>query len=272
MKKNLQPVATANNSNGANTENLKTFSNNLPEVEVIDETQTKGKVSENVSLTETAEKESKEESLKKNEVFAEVQKYFCPLFFDETAQREYLKNIPSSILSDYAKEKAIQQSKKEFFDLHKEELEQAEKLSFADVSEKLKSNPELYKKVLSVCGVSELRQERYIKDGKVLIYRGAQFTDKDGTNRYIESEISRTENGHVFTEKFWKEEREISTSNILLSIRFYSTYLDTLKRVSNKVSDYKRLLQNVSETAKRAKENGFTKEQIFAEIEKVFNS
>lgn len=272
MKKRKQTVNSANNSNTVNTENLKTYSNNLPEVSVIDETQTKGKVSENVTLTETAEKESKEESLKKNEVFSEVQKYFCPLFFDETAQRESLKSIPSSILSDDAKEKAIQQSKKEFFDLHKEELEQAEKLSFAEVAERLKANTELYKKVLSVCGVSELKPERYIKDNKVLIYRGAQFTDKDGVNRYIESEISRTENGRVFTEKFWKEEREITTTNILLSIRFYSTYLDTVKRVNNKVSDYKRLLQNVSETAKRAKENGFTKEQIIREIEMVFNS
>lgn len=272
MKKQNQNVNGANNSSAVNTENLKTYSNNLPEVAVINETQTKGKVSENVTLTDTAEKESKEETLKKNEVFADVQKFFCPLVFDETAARESLVNIPSSILSDDAKEKAIQQSKKEFFDLHKEELEQAEKLTFEEVSEKLKSNTELYKKVLSVCGISELKEERYINSGKCLIYRGAQFTEKDGTNRYIESEISRTENGHVFTEKFWKEERGISTSNILLSIRFYSTYLDTVKRVNNKVSDYKRLLQNVSETAQRAKDNGFTKEQIFAEIEKVFNS
>lgn len=272
MKKQNQNVNSLNNSKTVNTESLKTFSNNLPEIAVIDETQTKGKVSENVTLTETAEKESKDETLKKNEVFSEVQKFFCPLFFDETAARESMANISSSILSDEAKEKAIQQTKKEFFELHKEELEQAEKLTFAKVSEKLKSNAELYKKVLSVCGVSELKPERYIKEGKVLIYRGAQCTDKDGNNRYKEGIINREENGRSFTNTYFVEEREITTTNILLSIRFYSTYSEAVKKVLNQINDYKSILLRVSETAKRAKDNGFTKEQIIAEIENVFNS
>lgn len=272
MKKNLTNSESANNSNAvATVENLKTFANNLPEIEVKDETTTKSEKSHD-TLTTQAEKENETESLKKNEVFEKVKTFLCPVTFDETAQRESLKNIPSFILSDDAKEKAIQQSKKEFFELHAAEIEAAEKLNFSQVVEKLKGNTELYNNVLSVSAVSELKEERYINNGKCLIYRGAQFTDKEGKNRYKENSISRTENERIFNTTFYIEERDVTTSNIILAIRYYSNYLDAVKRVNNQVNIYKCILTNVGDVAKRAKENGFSKEQIINEIEKVFSA
>jgi hypothetical protein len=153
---------------------------------------------------------------------------------------------------------------------HSEEIEASQKLTFAEVLAKLKENRTLYNKVLTTCKVSELIETNYIVNGKVCIYRSNQCLDKDGKNRYDDVTLKKTENGKEFSVSLFAEYRDVTTSNILLSIRYYQSKLDATKKLFSQISDYKRILTNVSETAKKAKENGFSKEQIFAEIEKVF--
>lgn len=255
------------------SEKLSKFAENLPAVEVIDETTTKGKVSDNVTLTEKAEAEAKAETLKKNEVFAEVSDYFCPVKYDGSELAEKLQSLVNDgLMTEEAKNAAMDKSKKVFLDLHKEEIEQSEKLSFAEVVEKLKENQTLYKKVLDVCAVSDLLESRYIKDGKVQIFRGSQFFDKENKPRYTEGKLNQTENGQTFTTSYFVEYREISTSNVILAIRYYSNYQECTKKLLNLVSDYKTILTRVEETAKRAKENKFTLEQVLEVVRKVFNS
>ena len=244
---------------------------NLPTVEVSDSTQTKGKVSGNFTIVNQTENESKEAKLDKNKVFAKVIDYFCPVKFDSSALETSLQPlVTSGILSEEAKVSAIEKEKKSFLEKNAEIISQSENLTFVEVIAKLKENDKLYNEVLNVCNVSEFSESEYIEDGKVKIYRGAQCTDKDGNNRYQNATVTKTENGKTFEQPLFVELREITTTNILLSIRYYQSKRDATRKLANKVSEYKKILVVVAETAKKAKENGFSLSQVTEAITKVF--
>lgn len=246
--------------------------NNLPEVEVIDATTTKGKATAKFNLNDQTAAEEELLKVDKNKLFSvELSEYFCPVRFDSSTLEASLNPLVSSgILSEDAKTAAIEKAKKEFLEVHSEEIAAAQNLSFAEVVAKLKENETLYKKVLTACNVSELKESDYLTEGKVMIYRANQCTDKEGNDRYTDATLSRTENGVNFSVSLFVEYREVTTANVLLSIRYRQSYLDAAKRLLNKVSDYKRILTAVFDAAKKAKENGFSLEQVTEQVTKVF--
>lgn len=258
---------TKKNGKGANN------SNALPEVDVLDATTTKGKVSGNFNLNDIAAAEEKAEKIDKNQLFSvELSDYFCPVKFDSTPLESALTPLVSSgIMSEEAKLAAIEKAKKEFLEAHSEEIAAAQNLTFAEVLVKLQENKTLYNKVLTACKVSELEEANYIEDGKVTIYRANQCTDKDGNNRYTDCTLKAEENGVSFSVGLFVEHREVTTANILLAIRYFASKQEAQKRLFNQLSDYRRILQNVAETVKKAKENKFSKEQILSIVEEVFS-
>ena len=256
-------------------ENLKVNANqigNLPEVDVLDNTQTKGKVSGNFNLVESAKAEEAIEKVDKNQLFSvELSDYFCPVKFDDSALQAALTPlVESGIMSEETKLVTIADARKKFLEANADKVEAANKLSFAEVSAKLQENKTLYKKVLAACKVSELKESNYIENGKVAIFRANQCQDKDGNNRYTDCTLKSEENGVSFTANLFVEYREITTNNILLAIRYYSSKQEAQKRLSNQLADYRRILVNVETSITKAKENNFTKEQISAILEKVF--
>lgn len=259
----------------AKTKNVKEVnnSNNLPEVEVIDATQTKGKVSGNFNLVESAKAEEAIEKVDKNQLFSvELADYFCPVKFDASALENALAPlVASGIMSEEAKLAAIEKAKREFLEAHSKEIAAAQNLTFAEVLAKLHENKTLYNKVLTACKVSGLEEANYIEDGKVTIYRANQCTDKDGNNRYTDCTLKAEENGVFFSVGLFVEHREVTTANILLAIRYYASKQEAQKRLFNQLSDYRRILTNVAETVKKAKENKFTKEQILSIVEEAFS-
>lgn len=270
MKQTKKNATVANDSN-----NVATVANvNLPEIEVQDATTTKGKVSAKFTLVNEAQKVQESEKVDKNQLFSvELNDYFCPVKFDSSTMEASLAPLVSSgILSEDAKAKAIETAKREFFAAHESEINAAQNLSFAEVVAKLKENETLYKKVLTACNVSTLEESCYVdeKSGKVMIYRANQCQDKEGNDRYQEATVKRTENGKEFSQPLFVELREQTTSNILLAIRYYSSKQNATKTLLNKVTDYKRILIYVFEAAKKAKENGFSLEQVTEQVTKVF--
>jgi len=258
----------ANNSN--NVTSVETVE--LAPVQIPDATTTKGKVSAKFTLVDDAQQTANAEKIDKNQLFSvELNDYFCPVKFDSSTLEASLKPLVSSgILSEDAKTAAIEKAKKEFLEAHSEEIAAAQNLSFADVVAKLKENETLYKKVLTACNVSELNENDYISKNRVMIYRANQCTDKEGKDRYTDATLSRTENNVNFSVSLFVEYREVTTANVLLSIRYRQSYLDAAKRLLNKISDYKRILLNVQDSIIRARANGFSLNQILKQVEYSF--
>jgi len=246
-------------------------SNNLPEVEVIDATQTKGKISGKFTLVDDAVATDAIERVDKNKLFAEVSDYFCPVKFDDSAlQTSLTPLVESGIMTEETKAVAIADAKKKFLEANADKVEAANNLTFAEVLAKLQESKVLYNKVLTACKVSELKESNYIENGKVAIFRANQCQDKDGNNRYTDCTLKAEENGVSFTANLFVEYRDITTANILLAIRYYSSKQEAQKKLSNQLADYRRILTNVETSITKAKENHFTKEQISAILEKVF--
>lgn len=246
--------------------------NNLPEVEVIDATTTKGKATAKFNLNDQTAAEEELLKVDKNKLFSvELSEYFCPVRFDSSTLEASLAPLVSSgILSEDAKAKAIETAKREFLAAHESEINAAQNLSFAEVVAKLKENETLYKKVLTACKVSELNEANYIDNGRVMIYRANQCKDKEGNDRYEDATLSKVENGKKFSVSLFVEYREVTTANVLLAIRYQQSKQDAAKRLLNQISDYKRILTYVFEAAKKAKENGFSLEQVTEQVTKVF--
>ena len=258
MKKDEKKVCTSK-VDGANTDNVL--------VDVADSTTTKGKISSKFTIVDDSEVLDAFENPDKNKVFQSVNDYLCPVKFDDTKLVESLQPLVSSgILSEDAMFAAIAKAKKEYMEQNIEVIESAQNMTFSEVISKLKENKTLFSQMLSVCNVSEFVEERYVNENNVLIYRGAQCFDKDGNERYGREIMKREINGKTFEEIVFVEKREITTANIILAIRYYASKQNALKRLANKVSDYKRLLENVLNSAAKAIENGFSKEQIINAI------
>lgn len=245
---------------------------NLPPVDVIDNTTTKGKVTGKFTIVDDSAVTDSIEKQDKNKVFAEVTDYFCPVKFDSSTLENSLQPLViSGILSEDAKAKAIDTAKKEFLDKHADVIEKANNLSFAEVVAKLKENQTLYDKVLNVCNISEINEGDYLDaNGKVKIYRASQCTDKEGNNRYSDATLTKEVNCKKFIQPLFVELREQTTSNVILSIRYAQSRRDATRKLFNQISEYNRILENVSECAKKAKENGFSLSQIVDAINKIF--
>ena len=269
MEKKTKKGNVANNSN--NVSSVVTV--DLAPVQIPDSTTTKGKVSAKFTLVDEAQQTANAEKIDKNQLFSvELSEYFCPVKFDaSTLEASLAPLVSSGILSEDAKAKAIETAKREFMEAHKTEIESAQNLSFADVVAKLKENEALYKKVLTACNVQSLEESNYIDDnGKVMIYRANQCTDKEGNDRYQTATLKRNENGKTFEQPLYVEVREQTTANVLLAIRYQQSKQDAAKRLLNQISDYKRILTYVFEAAKKAKDNGFSLEQVTEQVTKVF--
>jgi len=258
----------ANNSN--NVASVETVE--LAPVQIPDATTTKGKVSTKFTLVDDAQQTANTEKIDKNQLFSvELNDYFCPVKFDSSTLEESLSPlVKSGILSEDAKSKAIETAKREFLAEHESEINAAQNLTFAEVVAKLQENQTLYKKVLTACKVSELNEENYIENGRVMIYRANQCKDKEGNDRYKDATLSKVENGKKFSVSLFVEYREVTTANVLLAIRYQQSKQDAAKRLLNQISDYKRILTYVFEAAKKAKENGFSLEQVTEQVTKVF--
>ena len=267
MKKTTKSANVLNNSkNVATVDNLTT---NLVE----DATTTKGKVTTKFNLVDESQLEESTNKVDKNQLFSvELSDYFCPVKFDSSQLEASLQPLVNSgILSVDAMQKAIETAKREFKEQHSEEIAKAENMNFSAVLAKLQENETLYKKVLTVCNVSNLVESNYIDaNGKVLIYRASQCLDKDGKERYQTATLKREENGKEFVQPLFVELREQTTSNILLAIRYYSSKQNATKTLLNKVADYKRILTYVFESVKKAKDNGFSLEQVMQQVTNVF--
>lgn len=270
MKQTTKKANVANNSN-----NVATVANveNLAPVQIDDATTTKGKATAKFNLNDQTEAEANLEKVDKNQLFSvELSDYFCPVKFDSSTLEASLNPLVNSgILSVDAMQKAIETAKKEYLEAHSEEIAASQNLSFAEVVAKLQENEKLYKKVLNACNVSTLEESCYIDDnGKVLIYRANQCQDKEGNDRYQTATLKRTENGKEFSQPLFVELRDQNTTNILLAIRYYASKQNAAKSLLNKVTDYKRILTYVFESVKKAKENGFSLEQVTEQVTKVF--
>lgn len=237
-------------------------------VEVSDNTTTaKKSTTAKFSLEDETDKLQKEAKLDKNKVFAEVSDFFAPLKFDSsTLEKNLSPLVASGILSEDAKNAAIEKAKKEFKEANKEEFAKAQNLTFAEVIKKLQSDKQLFEKVCEVCKTQTFNESDYIQNGKVCIYRA---NDCEGKN-YEDATLRTHENNVEFVVPLYVEKREVTTDNILLSIRYYQSKVEASKRLLNKVTDYKRILSSVGVAVLKAKENGFSKEQILQEVEKYF--
>lgn len=258
-----------------NSNNVATVANveNLALVQIDDATTTKGKATAKFNLNDQTEAESNLEKVDKNQLFSvELSDYFCPVKFDSSTLEANLQPLVNSgILSVDAMQKAIETAKKEYLEQHAKEIAKAQNMCFAEVVAKLQENETLYKKVLTACNVSTLEESCYIDDnGKVLIYRANQCQDKEGNDRYQTATLKRTENGKEFSQPLFVELRDQNTTNILLAIRYYASKQNAAKSLLNKVTDYKRILTYVFESVKKAKDNGFSLEQITEQVTKVF--
>lgn len=270
MKQTKKSAPAVKNSNSSANE-VATVGNLAP-VQIPDATTTKGKVSAKFTLVDEAQKEQELEKVDKNQLFSvELNDYFCPVKFDSSTLEANLQPLVSSgILSEDAKAKAIETAKREFLAAHESEINAAQNLSFAQVVAKLQENETLYKKVLTACNVPTLEESCYVdENGKVKIYRANQCQDKEGNDRYQTATLKRVENCKEFSQPLFVELREQTTTNILLAIRYYSSKQNATKSLLNKVADYRRILTNVRESVMRAKENGFSLEQILCEVRDV---
>ena len=270
MKQTTKKANVANDSN-----NVATVANveNLAPVQIDDATTTKGKATAKFNLNDQTEAEANLEKVDKNQLFSvELSDYFCPVKFDSSTLEANLQPLVNSgILSVDAMQKAIETAKKEYLEQHAEEIAKAQNMCFAEVVAKLQENETLYKKVLTACNVSTLEESCYIDDnGKVLIYRANQCQDKEGKDRYQTATLKRTENGKEFSQPLFVELRDQNTTNILLAIRYYASKQNAAKSLLNKVTDYKRILTYVFESVKKAKDNGFSLEQVTEQVTKVF--
>lgn len=266
---------SANRAKESNTVATMNATNNLPEVEVIDATTTKGKVSAKFNLNDQTAAEENLNKIDKNQLFSvELNDYFCPVKFDASELENSLSPLVSSgILSEDAKNAAIEKAKKEFLDEHAEEIAASQNLSFSEVLMKLQENETLYKKVLTACNVQELKESNYIAEGgKVQIFRASQCLDKEGKDRYTDATLTTSENGMKFVQPLFVEYREQNTTNILLSIRYFASKQNAQKSLYNKLTEYRRILNYVFDAAMKARKNGFSIEQVTEKVNEAFRA
>lgn len=243
--------------------------NNLAAVEVVDNTTTRG-------VKPSSEKNTAndvEVSLSKNEVFAKLKEFFAPSGLDPFNESEIANQMRSlvsaGVISEAVVSAAIEKARKEFQEKNKESIVAAESISFPDFLERLKANEKLYTEVLNACKLSEITESMvFDSEGNIVIYRGAQSTDKEGNTRYMEDLCKVTDKlGKNHTEKVYKELRsEHNVTNYIQAIRYYNTYTDIIAKLVKKSKECTAVLDMAASAIRKAMESGFSLEDITASI------
>lgn len=255
------------NVNAVNKDGKTAQGNNLPPVEIEDNTTTKGD-----SRRGGEESTKMEKALSKNEVFAKLKTFFTPegcVFDDSKIVAGMQPLVDTGVLPESAMTVAIEKAKKEFDESNKEAFEAAEKISFNDFLNKLQANNKLYKQVCGVCNVSEISEGMvFDNNGNVVIYRGGQSEDKEGNARYAKGTVKKTsKNGQTFSENVYYEiPNENKVSNYIAAIRYYSFYLDALRKVTKACKEAEELLKYAVEAVKSALNAGFALEDIMSNL------
>ena len=238
--------------------------NNLATVDVIDNTTTK-------SVKPSGEKETAngvDVSLSKNEIFAKLKDYFMPkdLIFDGSEiEKQMQPLVTAGIISQAVLITAIEKARKEFELKNKETIAACENITFNDFLAKLQANEQLYKSVCAACKINEINESMvFDSEGNVVIYRGAQCTDKDGNARYIEDLCKVTDKlGNDHTATVYKEFRTQRTvTNYIQAIRYYNTYSDILAKLVRETKGCEIVLTNAASAIKKALTSGFKLEDI----------
>ena len=231
----------------------------------------RARVSTHYTLEDQAAAEAAAGKLDKNTVFARVSSALCPVHFDEEPLKSSLQPLVSSgIMSVEVMQATISRARAEYLQAHAAELEAAETLSFGEIVAKIKAVPGLYSQVLQVCNVDDLRETDYIQGGAALIYRAAQSFDKEGRARYEDVGLIKETDGRTFAVALYCERRPVSTSNVVLAIRYRQSFLDARRRLEFSISKHRAALHDVEVAATKAKESGFTLSQIEGILKKVF--
>jgi hypothetical protein len=242
--------------------------NNLAAVEIVDNTTTR-------SVKPSGEKETAngvDVSISKNETFARLKEFFTPegLIFDPSEIENQMQPlVTAGVISQAVLITAIEKARKEFQEKNKETISACENITFDDFLAKLKANEKLYTEVLNVCKLSEINESMvFDSEGNVVIYRGAQSTDKDGNARYIEDLCKVTDKlGKEHTEKIYKEIRTAKTvTNYIQAIRYYNTYTDICAKLVKKSKECTAPLELAVNAIRKAMEAGFSLEDITNEI------
>lgn len=242
--------------------------NNLAAVEVFDNTTTK-------SVNLSGEKETAnfvEISLSKNEIFAKLKAFFAPadlIFNSSEIENQMQPLLTSGVISQAVLIAAVEKARKEFQEKNKESIAACENITFDDFLAKLKANEKLYTEVLNACKISEINESMiFDAEGNIVIYRGAQCTDKDGNARYAQDFCKITDKlGKEHTATVYKELRsEHTVSNYIQAIRYYSTYADIRAKLLKEASACTLILDNAIFALKKAMEAGFSLEDITSAI------
>lgn len=242
--------------------------NNLAAVEVVDNTT--AKTAKCLGEKETAN--SVEISLSKNEIFAKLKNFFAPadlIFNSSEIENQMQPLLTSGVISQAVLIAAIEKARKEFQEKNKESIAACENITFGDFLEKLKANEKLYTEVLNACKISEINESMvFDSEGNVVIYRGAQSTDKDGNARYIEDLCKVTDKlEKEHTEKIYKEIRTAKTvTNYIQAIRYYNTYTDICAKLVKKSKECTAPLELAVSSIHQAMAAGFSLEDITSAI------
>lgn len=240
--------------------------NNLAAVEVVDNTTTK-------SVKFLGEKEtanSVELSLSKSEIFAKLKDFFAPadlIFNSSEIENQMQPLLTSGVISQAVLITAIEKARKEFHEKNKETIAACENITFDDFLAKLKANEKLYKEVLNACKLTEIDESKVFDErGNVVIYRGAQCTDKEGNARYLQDFCKITDKlGKEHTATVYKELRsEHTVSNYIQAIRYYNNYSDVLARLTKESKGCESVLINATRAVQKALAAGFKLEDITA--------
>lgn len=255
------------NVNAVNKDGKTAQGNNLPPVEIEDKTTTTGDPKRGGNESAKMEK-----TLSKNEIFAKLKNFFTPegCVFDDSKIVEGMQTmVDAGILPEAAMAVAIEKARKEFETANEETLRAAEHVPFGTFLSKLQENSNLYKLVCGACNVPEISEGMvFDNNGNVVIYRGGQSEDKEGNKRYTEGTITRTAaNGQEFSEKvFYEIRKDFCVSNYVAAIRYYSFYLDVLKKVTKACKESEELLKYAVEAVKSALNAGFALEDIMSNL------
>ena len=243
--------------------------NNLQAIEVVDNTTTKG-------VKPSGEKEtanSVEVSLSKNEIFTKLKAFFAPAgiepFNEATIAEQMQPLLTAGVITQSVVDAAITKARTEYRQKNSDAIAAAENVTFSEFLERLKANEKLYTEVLNACKLSEIDESKvFDANGNIVIYRGAQCTDKDGNARYAE-EICKVVDklGKEHTAKVYKELRVDSTvTNYIQAIRYYSTFADVRAKLARQAKECTAPLELAVDAIQKAMEAGFSLEDITASI------
>ena len=242
--------------------------NNLQPVDVVDNTTTK--TAKGFGEKETAN--SVDISFSKNETFAKLKEFFTPegLIFDPSEIENQMQPlVTAGVISQAVLITAIEKARKEFQEKNKETIAACENITFNDFLEKLKANEKLYTEVLNACKLSEITESMvFDSEGNIVIYRGAQSTDKDGNARYVEDICKVVDKlGKEHTATIYKELRtERTVTNYIQAIRYYNTYNDLRTKLVKESKNCEDVLLIAANAMRKAIAAGFSIEQITAQL------